>query len=902
MGTAYEKLVQAVQRKDVQELAELGSVLEIEQTLQSADPEKEFGSNFIETEKRRSLGAVAKEQLSDRTLQCLIGVSLVSLVAGVYEYVSKGKHAYIESFSILGAIVFTVTVGCASELKKDKSVSTLEKNISDVEVKLIRNGKKELCTSSALLVGDRVWVENGDVIPADLLLVEGARLSCDESLVTGESDSVDKGDADPFLISGTHVISGSGTGVVVAVGSLSVRGKLAQSAGRKKSTKTGLQKKLETLVSALSGLGIALSFGLFLLQAFKIHNGESSKTLLGALFEAVSLAAVAIPEGLPVAVGMSLVFASLHLYKHKALVRNIAKCEVMNSVTVICMDKTGTLTKNQMAVKEVLCAGERCAVQDVKAPWFLPSFVAGIVANSSAFVTDTHISGSKTEIALIRALKDNGLYVEMGGRSTCASIPFCSTRKYMATHLDTAALSGLTKNICAHLQITPPFLEEGFEESVPLGRVFYKGAPEVLLPHCSHVLTPEGVQPVGAETEAFLTMLAGGHRCIAMAYRDGDVLELGSADNLVLVSAVSIEDVLRENVQEYVDTCARAGIKLKMVTGDGKDVAVSVAKETTILGPENGLVMDAQVFRKASDWEITDVLDELCVLYRAMPEDKVRLVSLLKKKGEVVAVTGDGANDALALKCSDIGYAMGSGSEITKKASDIVLLDDDFSSMVDSIVWGRCVGDNIRKFTQFQLTLTITTVCVSLAEVLLEVELVGMTPVKLLWLNIIGDTLGALALSSNTPTDYTSDREPEPKNAPLITPNMAMYIGLNTLGYLITVWILYVLSVSPCAIFNYFVLLQIFGMLAANTLRRSQTEILHLVETNTILRSCVLFGWTVQFVGTVLLPYMKGASSIECFMECFMDWLWPFIWAGLYFIVSISKPGDGESDSSFGFV
>lgn len=857
MDGFYKRLLLAIQHRDAKEIAQLGGVAAISHWLTSSRPAEAFGTNRVEEDPPRSLGGIIREQFSDRTLRWLVGVSLVSLAAGLYEYVVYRKHAYLESCSIISAVVFTVVVGTVSEHQQAQSVHRLEQSLADVAVKVVRGGCKSISRSSALLVGDQVWVETGDVVPADLLLLAGSGLSCDESLVTGEAESVAKDSEHPCLISGTHVLSGSGLGLVVAVGACSVRGRLAQSARRRRQP-TPLQRRLGRLVARLSVLGATLSVGICLVQWTKLYYGATQRTWLGVLFEALSLATVAIPEGLPVAAGMSLVFASLHMYQNNALVRNISKCEIMNSATVICMDKTGTLTNNLMAVKEVFYGGELRGMAARHERWILPDLILGIVANSTAFVTPERISGSKTEVALLQALIDHGLYLEVA-LGSARSIPFCSSRKYMGTHLSADQLSELTKRIADLLERAtgaeevPATTTANAPVPVPTSKTFYKGAPEVVLAHCSSMLTSEGVQPIGSSVEQRLKELVARHRCIAMAYRCGPVLELAAAPDLVLIALVGIEDSLRADTAEYIAACRSAGIQLKMVTGDGRDTAVCVAQEAGIVRAAD-TVMDAQAFRQTPDKELLGELDHLAVLYRAVPEDKLRLVQLLKQKGEVVAVTGDGANDAPALSCSDLGYAMGSGTEIAKKSSDIILLTDEFSSLVKSIAWGRCVSDNIRKFTQFQLTLTLATVAVSLADALLGIDFIGMSPGKLLWLNAIGDTLASLALSSNQPTVETITRPPERVTSQIVTTGMKQHIIVHCTAQLVTVAGCYLAGASPMFLFNYFIFLQLFGLVAANSLTVSPGETFRLLRSNRLLQGAVIFAAAMQLLGTCLLP------------------------------------------------
>jgi len=853
--SAVKMLSDLFQKRDREKLESLGGSSGIENALRAMEREK-LCSNRIPIEDKKKIRKIVEEQLEDATVRCLCVFSGISVAAGAYDYFTRGTHSYLEGLSILCAVVFTVGVGCVGERRKESSVLKLEKSITDIQVKVARNGVKEIRNSSDLLLGDRVYVENGDVVPADMVLIEGYSLSCDESLVTGESEGVLKCENDPFLVSGTHVISGAGTGLVVAVGEHSSRGKVAAVLRNAKKRKTRMQKRLEKLVKRLAGIGTAISVTTCAVKWYRVAYGLASGSYLQVLFESLSLAAVAIPEGLPVAATMSLAFAALNMYRNNALVRNISKCEVMNSATVICIDKTGTLTKNAMEVMEVFCNGRIYAGEAPESREVLEEISLGVLANSSLFISNGKMHGSKTEMGLVTFLKKYGMLFDLEIENSKRA-PFCPTRKYMATYISSEDLERASALFSKHF--SNGSAASGKTREAAPGRVFYKGAPEVILQKCTHMVTENGIQIISEDLHSALALFTQTYRCVAMAYKEGSEIEIEKALGLVFVSLFGIEDPIRENAPECISACKRAGIKLKMVTGDGKGTALHIAQQAGMAQPGD-LFLSGEDFRSLGDEEAACQALELKILYRSTPEDKLRLVSLLKQAKEIVCVTGDGANDAPALKSSDIGYSMGSGTEIAKRASDVVLLTDEFSSLVNSIAWGRCVGDNIKKFCQFQLTLTASVASIAIADAFTSVDLIGVSPARLLWLNAVGDTIGSLALSSNRPSAETANRLPEPVVSSPITKDMFLYIAVNYLCQICTLAHFYRLGASSAFRFNYFVFLQIFGMVGSNSLRTSVGEVLHALQKNRILLASIGFASLCQITWCASLLWFSGVK------------------------------------------
>ncbi|KAI5184605.1 P-type Ca2+ transporter type 2C [Nematocida homosporus] len=831
-------VTEIVKERNIDKVKDMGGVLKIEEMLLSmSDRDIIFGINDVSSdEDKTSWWVILKEQSQDKTLIYLSVLALLSIVGGIYEYLTQGKHGYIDGISILVAVVAMIGLGTVNEVRKQRSVAGLERSVAEISSKRVRDGKREMVGSRSLVVGDRVWVEVGDIVPADLMLVSGQDLWCDESVLTGESERVAKRaeDGDLFLVSGSAVVAGSGVGLVVGVGKESFRGRLASMLQEKDSkSRTPLQVKLDRLVSILALIGTGVAVLVFLGHLGRWYLYGSEKGVLGCLFEAVSLAAVAIPEGLPIAVSLSLVVASVHMYQNKALVRSMAKCEIMNSTSVICMDKTGTLTKGIMEVREVYCHGVVYPKMKEVPGVVLEEIFLGVLFNSRAFISATGINGSTTEVALLKALQEVKPLLDVHTQER-EGRPFCSTRKYMSTYVAGSEVKEVRKQL--GLSTTTPDEDtiqsedttqnENSGKSSGSDRVFFKGAPEIVLARCSAQLNGQGkvVPLLAEEMEWIKDQVKGECRFIALAYSESSDPELDNQDNLIFVALFAIVDELRPNIKSCIEACQTAGIQLKMVTGDGLVTAKAIGEKAGMVEPDD-VFMAGESFRGLEEEEIARVIARVKILYRFTPEDKLRLIRILQSKGEVVAVTGDGSNDAPALKRADIGFAMGNGTGIAKRASDVILLDGNFASLVNGIAWGRCVNDNVRKFCQFQLALTLVVVVFSVVEIASGTDFLGLSTGRLLWLNVIGDSIAAVVLSLNKPTRDCLQRPPESLEQRLITKNMLIYIGAWFSLQAVLVLILYFLTGKSTFCFNTFGFVQIFGLISTNSLKFSVAEI-----------------------------------------------------------------------------
>ena len=803
---------------------------------------------------------------------------------------------WVEGVAIMAAIVIVVVVGALNDWQKERQFVKLNKKKEDRDIKVVRSGKTREISVHDVLVGDVVLLEPGDMVPVDGIFIEGHGVKCDESSATGESDLLKKYPAeevfralenrenvkkmDPFILSGAKVSEGVGSFLVTATGIHSTHGKTMMSL-REDNEVTPLQSKLNVLAEYIAKLGGAAALLLFvvLLIEFLVHlrtstqnSSQKGQTFLNILIVAITVVVVAVPEGLPLAVTLALAFATTRMLKDGNLVRLLRSCETMGNATTICSDKTGTLTQNKMSVVSgTLGTALRFGDRKLKAPILddvskgkLPNdspiehfddvsaaeFVdtlsddvkslleQSIVINSTAFEgegddNETFI-GSKTETALLGFARD---HLGMGPVSTERSnaniaqfIPFDSGRKCMAVIVK---------------------INDGRY------RMYVKGASEILLARCDRIISDptKGISdiPLSRDNRDTLERLISTYasrslRTIALLYRDferwppkdarrveDDPSQVVFDDvfkNMVFLGVVGIQDPLRDGVKSAVEDCQTAGVFVRMVTGDNVLTAKAIAEECGILIP-GGIVMEGPTFRALSSKDMDAVIPKLCVLARSSPKDKQLLVKRLKQMGETVAVTGDGTNDAPALKTADVGFSMGiAGTEVAKEASAIILMDDNFSSIVKALLWGRAVNDAVKKFLQFQVTVNITAVLLTFVSAVASSDQSSvLTAVQLLWVNLIMDTFAALALATDPPTRSLLNRKPDPKSAPLITITMWKMIIGQSIYQLVVTFILHfagtkILSYqSPVEkarmntlVFNTFVWMQIFNQLNSRRL------------------------------------------------------------------------------------
>ena len=749
----------------------------------------EHGENVLTPPKQQSKWRLYLEKYEDPMVRILLVAALVSLV------LSFVKQDFVETLGIIAAIILATTVGFYFECDAARRFSILTQMGEEQSVKVMRDGRLQEIPRREIVVGDIVIVETGDEVPADGKLLESTDLQVDESSLTGELLTNkephplqrDGKEAYPkdLLLRSSMVMAGRGCYQVTAVGDETEIGHVARQATEITGVKTPLNIQLDRLAKLISKVGSAIactSFLLFLGHDILTNTLWQTDDYLGMaevvlkyFMMAVTLIVMAVPEGLPMAVTLALALNMRRMLKSNNLVRKLQASETMGAVTVICTDKTGTLTQNRMTVSDV-----KCLTEDIRKD---SDFIKAIALNTTA----THEVGNPTEQALLRWLVSQGVdYQQIRHDHPISSQePFSTERKYMTTTVGDTT--------------------------------YIKGAPEIVTAMCE--LTKEQQQQTDSQLKE---------------WQQHAMRTLAIARDKTLLGIVAISDPLREEVPSAIRQCEQAGIEVKIVTGDTTETALEIARQAGIIESSSAvapskcdivLSMTGVEFAAMSDEEALKVVGDLKVMSRARPTDKQRLVALLQRRGEVVAVTGDGTNDAPALNRAHVGLSLGSGTSVAKQASDITLIDDSFHSIAQAVMWGRSLYKNIQRFIFFQLIVNVTALLLVLFGSFVGTEL-PLTITQILWINLIMDTFAAMALASLPPSREVMQEKPRSKDAFIINKDMMRGIGiiggLFFLGMFAMLWYFErVKGVDPQELtifFCIFVMLQWWNLFNARTL------------------------------------------------------------------------------------
>ncbi|KAI7873113.1 PMCA-type calcium-translocating P-type ATPase [Mucor mucedo] len=768
-----------------------------------ADRKSIFGKNEIPSAPTKTFLQLIWVAYYDQTLIMLTIASIISLMVGIWDDhspkhpVDEPKVGWVEGVAILVAVTVVVITNAINDYEKEKQFQKLNAKKEDRPVKVLRSGLSQQIHIQEIVVGDILFIEPGDILNVDCLYIEGHNLRCDESAATGESKTMKKdidSKGDCVIISGSKVVQGFAKVIVVAVGVNSHYGRAMTLMRDSKEETTPLQLKLNVLADQIAKFGfIAAGIMLFVLilkmgvisfiDQRWLPTNELTSQLISIVIQAITVIVVAVPEGLPMAVTLALAFATTEMLKDNNLVRHLSACETMGNATTVCSDKTGTLTENKMSVVCASIANKQLNSFDDLQTRTSKSFATDLAAenmsvNSTAFEgrdTDGNVRfiGSTTECAMLEFVTKLGYSYNDNRKSTqCAYVyPFNSTVKSMTTVIKTNDSNAASPDRSKY-------------------RIYTKGAPEMVIQACSHYLDSDGqVKPLNSYIRVDQEMLVNSYagrslRALALAYRDVDTETFNAFHSddpplkqLVLIGIIGVQDKLRQGVVESVQEFRRAGVFVRMITGDNLQTAKSIARECGIL-TSGGVAMTGPDFRALSAKEQHDVIPRLQVLARSSPIDKTLVVTRLQELNEVVAMTGDGTNDGPALKLANVGFAMGiTGTEVAKEASDIILMDDNFNSILQSLKWGRAVNDGVRKFLVFQLTVNIAAVVLSfVSAVLSDTSESILSAVQLLWVNMIMDTFAALALATEPLTDELVNRKPLRKDASLINWRMGRMI------------------------------------------------------------------------------------------------------------------------------
>ncbi|WP_087972965.1 cation-translocating P-type ATPase [Oceanobacillus rekensis] len=760
-------------------------------TKQVEERRKQYGENVLEAKKNTSKWLIFLKQFQDFMVIVLLAATLIAGLLG----------EYIDAIAIMVIVFINGFIGYFQEQKAENSLEKL-KELSAPMANVLRNEAWEKISSRDVVVGDVVKVNSGDRIPADIRIVKSTSMETEESALTGESlpvskhatgiqkDNLDVQDQTNMGFMGTLVTRGSGVGIVVGTGMNTVMGQIASLMANTKKTITPLEMKLAQLGKILIVVALLLTVlvaGLGIIQGHPMYE---------MFLAGVSLAVAAIPEGLPAIVTVALSLGVQRMIRKKAIVRKLSAVETLGCASVICSDKTGTMTENQMTVKEIYLNGEYLYVSgdgyQIDGDYFLDRnkvdqsypnlenmLLNGMLCNNASLLVKkgkNYIDGDPTDGALLVAARKMGLTADLGeDYRIIKEFPFDSDRKRMSVVV---------------------------EDKNKMRFLITKGAPDVLLPRSSFFLDKDGRKLLKNQNKvqienAINTMAGKALRTIAISMKsisastalDSALLE----DELTFIGLYGLMDPPRKEVKTAIKECMEAGIKTVMITGDHVNTARAIAKNLNLL-PENGLVLEGHQLNKMTAEDLSNVIDDTYVFARVTPEHKLKIVKAFQEKGHIVAMTGDGVNDAPAIKASDIGISMGiSGTDVTKEASSLVLMDDNFATIKSAIQEGRNIYENIRKFIRYLLASNVGEILVMLFAMLLGLPL-PLIPVQILWVNLVTDGLPAMALGLDKAEGDVMKRTPRNPREGIFSRGLGykiisrgILIGIVTLiGFIIT--------------------------------------------------------------------------------------------------------------------
>ena len=760
---------------------------------QVLESRKKNGANVLTPPEKEPLWKQFLEKFGDPLIIILMIAGALSIGISCYEFFGLGQDAavFFEPVGIFVAILLATGLAFYFELQADKEFTILNQVNDDEPVEVIRNGNTTQVPRKDIVVGDIVVINTGEEVPADCELLEATSLHMDESSLTGEPmcfKSIDEKDFDKaatyptnHVMKGTKVMEGHGICRVLAVGDKTEQGKVFEAVQIDDSVKTPLNEQLDGLSDWITKVsyGFAALIVIGRIIMYFVTNGTDCfgsmeqvapfiAYVLQTLMIAVTLVVVAVPEGLPMAVTLSLAYSMRRMLKTNNLVRKMHACETMGATTVICTDKTGTLTQNLMSVDEMKVYGD--TAKDV--------LNEGLAVNSTASIdfsdkNKPQILGNPTEGALLLWLNKEGVDYRSVRESvkTVAEVPFSTERKYMATIVESVVLRG--KKV-----------------------LYVKGAPEIVFGLCKK--TSVSKEDVDKQLTEYQSRAM---RTLGFAYQvlnDGDkAIEDNKlvADKLCFIGVAAIADPVRLDVPSAVKECVDAGIRVKIVTGDTPGTAKEIARQIGLWNDAKDTernIITGPEFAALSDEELLERILDLKIISRARPMDKKRLVETLQKKNQVVAVTGDGTNDAPALRAAHVGLSMGDGTSVAKEASDITIIDNSFSSIGKAVMWGRSLYQNIQRFLLFQLTVNVTACFLVLCGAFMGTES-PLTVTQMLWINLIMDTFAAMALASLPPSESVMKDRPRDRNAFILNkPMLREIIGVGGFFFLMLLGMLYI--------------------------------------------------------------------------------------------------------------
>ena len=856
---------------------------------------EQYGNNVLTPPEREPLWKQFLGKFNDPLIKILLVALALSLGLSVYEcfWLNMGGSVFFEPLGIFLAVTLATLVGFLVEVNANKKFRLLNQSDDHVKVKVMRNGHVTQVPRCDVVVDDIVILETGEKVPADGAIIDSYNLTVDESSFTGEPSAWKTHDTQIAakatettypaneLLRASTVIEGSATMRVTRVGDRTEYGKIYRDAQIDNNIQTPLTRQLDRLGRTIS-YGSYIMAGLLVLGRiveFFWRGGsegvlEDAQYFIETVMLAVTLIVVSVPEGLPMSVTLSLALSMRKMLKHNNLVRRMHACETMGAATVICTDKTGTLTQNQMKVYQAhfygLPDGDKLGGNEIST-----IVRENISCNSTAYLDDSDPNnmvalGNPTEGALLLWLHEAG-YDYLATRDECEALeqmPFSTMTKFMATIVESSTGKRL---------------------------LLLKGAPEIVMRLCNSVLGGVTFQQVSDELTTYQTKAM---RTLAFAYRelpkDADpkealsLLKAGNAPALTFLGIVAISDPVRPDVPDAIQDCRNAGVKVKIVTGDTAATAREVGRQVGLWTDDDSddAIITGPDFAALDDTEASKRAAAIKIMSRARPDDKMRLVRLLQQRGEVVAVTGDGTNDAPALNAAQVGMSMGDGTAVAKEASDITILDNSFASINKAVLWGRSLYSNIQRFILFQLAVNVCA-CLVVAICSFFSKQPALTVTQMLWVNLIMDTFAALALASLPPNSVLMRQQPRDSHASIITSDMMKFIMVTGVIFAVLMIALYyffireanggpifVRGINPNInphemgiFFSVFVFLQFWNMLNARAFATGK-NVFNNMKGSRVFWAVVM----VIFIGQILIVQCCY-QLFDCAPLSFTDWL-----------------------------
>lgn len=823
---------------------------------------RKFGGNTLTRPKPESVLKRIWDAATEPMILMLVAAGLIALAVNIFRSTTGGEADFLECIGVFAAIFLSVIISVVMEGKSAKAFEALSEISSNTTVNAIRGGETVILNRSEVAVGDLLLLATGDKVPADGRLLESAGLALDESMLTGESLPAKKDANAEFsdektplaeranmLYSGTYITDGFCRMLVTAVGDSTEFGKIAKELGTAEKGSTPLQEKLARLGKTITVLGIIAAAVVFASEiiSFAISGTLGVETVTDAFVTSIVLIVAAVPEGLPTIVAVSLSINIIKLAKQNALVKKMIASETIGCINVICSDKTGTLTENKMTVGAFYDTSLHSDAKSLFCEWLAHN----ICLNTTADITaDGSFIGNPTECAMLNFYEKSAARSESGksykdernDHNILHAFPFSSELKHMTT------ISRVDGKIISYV----------------------KGSPECVLRMCALTDTERGAaeSSITEVQKKAMRVIAFAHKELeTMKDYEDEVCHSEMETDMSFDGFVAISDPLRSDVYDAIHSCRSAGIALKILTGDNIVTATAIADELHLLN--NGkIAIEAAKIDEMSDDELSERLPDIAVIARSTPTVKMRVVKLLKAAVNVVAVTGDGINDAPALKNADVGIAMGiSGTEVSKEASDVVLLDDSFATIVKAVEWGRNIYENFKRFISFQLTVNLASVITVFVSILLGLK-APFSALQLLWINIIMDGPPALTLGLEPNYSDLMNRKPTGRGDNIISRTMFTRIALTAVYMSVIFLCQYVFNFLnvPSAeegtvLFTIFVLFQLFNAFNCRELHTEsifrhllKNRLMLLIVGLTFVLQILIIQFAGAFFGTVPLP------------------------------------------------